>query len=142
MNTRTLLACVGALSCMAVASCENRSNDSTANAPSQPASAHAPKPVPADNTANNASDGASAATPLDQSQDPADIKVTADIRRAIMESKMSVNAQNCKIITANGVVTLRGVVDSQAEKDAIGALAAQHIGANATVDNQLEVKVP
>jgi osmotically-inducible protein OsmY len=78
---------------------------------------------------------------MDQSQSGDDVKVTAAIRRAIMDDKaMSMNAQNCKIITdKSGVVTLRGVVDSQAEKDAIQA-KAQAVAGVTRVDNQLEVK--
>jgi osmotically-inducible protein OsmY len=57
-----------------------------------------------------------------------------------MDKAMSMNAQNCKIITdKSGVVTLRGVVDSQAEKDAIQA-KAQAVAGVTRVDNQLEVK--
>ena len=78
---------------------------------------------------------------MDQSESVADIKTTADIRRAIMDDKsMSINAQNCKIITDKaGMVTLRGVVSSQAEKDAVGA-KARGIAGESKVDNQLEVK--
>jgi osmotically-inducible protein OsmY len=100
-----------------------------------------PAPAP-DNSAANKGDGASAAkTPMDQSQSSADIKVTADIRRAILDDKaMSTNAQNCKIITEkSGMVTLRGVVNSQAEKDSIESKAKAVAGV-VKVDNQLEVK--
>lgn len=78
---------------------------------------------------------------MNQSESSADIKTTASIRRAIMDDKtMSTNAQNCKIITdKSGMVTLRGVVDSQAEKDAVAA-KARGIAGDAKVDNQLEVK--
>ena len=78
---------------------------------------------------------------MDQSNSSSDIKVTADIRRAIMEDKsMSLNAQNCKIITDKaGVVTLRGPVTSQAEKDAIES-KAQAIAGVSRVVNELEVK--
>ena len=94
-----------------------------------------------DNTARNKGDSSAAKTPMDQSQSGDDVKVTAAIRRAIMDDKaMSMNAQNCKIITdKSGVVTLRGVVDSQAEKDAIQA-KAQAVAGVTRVDNQLEVK--
>lgn len=95
-----------------------------------------------DNTATNRGDGSvTTKTPMDQSESSADIKVTADIRRAIMDDEnMSINAQNCKIITDKaGVVTLRGVVNSQAEKDSIEAKAKAVAGV-ARVDNQLEVK--
>jgi len=78
---------------------------------------------------------------MDQSQASGDVKITAEIRRAIMDDEtMSANAQNCKVITdKSGVVTLRGVVNSQAEKDSIEAKAKSVAGVT-RVDNQLEVK--
>ena len=48
------------------------------------------------------------------------------------------DAKNVKIITRNGVVTLRGPVDSQAEKDFI-ANAARSTAGVASVDDQTEV---
>ncbi len=51
----------------------------------------------------------------------------------------SVNAKNVKIITVNGTVTLRGVVESQAEKDSIEARAKKVAGVT-KVNNQLEIK--
>jgi len=112
-------------------------------APPAPARTDAPKAPPAaDNTARNKGDiAAEVKTPMDQSQASADIKTTADIRKAIMDDDtMSMNAQNCKIITdKSGMVTLRGVVNSQAEKDSVAA-KARSIAGDAKVDNQLEVK--
>jgi hyperosmotically inducible protein len=55
------------------------------------------------------------------------------------DSAMSINAQNCKIITQKGAVTLRGPVASQAEKDAIAAKAKAVPGVT-SVTNELEVK--
>lgn len=80
-------------------------------------------------------------TPMDQSESPAQIAITAEIRKAIIADKsMSMNAQNCKIITDNtGVVTLRGMVNSQAEKDAVETTAKAVAGVT-RVDNQLEIK--
>lgn len=80
-------------------------------------------------------------TPMDQSESSANIRITADIRKAILDDKsMSVNAQNCKVITeSTGVVTLRGPVNSQAEKDAIGAIAKAVAGVT-RVDNLLDIK--
>lgn len=100
-----------------------------------------PPPAP-DNTANNRGDASqNTKSPMDQSQSIDDVKVTAEIRRAIMDDKtMSTNAQNCKIITDKaGRVTLRGVVNSQTEKDAIESKAKSASGVS-SVDNQLEVK--
>jgi osmotically-inducible protein OsmY len=80
-------------------------------------------------------------TPPDQAEGTAaDRAITAEIRRAITsDASMSASAKNIKIITNNGTVTLRGPVDSQAERDAIEAKAKAVTGVG-TVDNQLEVK--
>lgn len=97
----------------------------------------------ADNTDRNKVDQSGPTkTPIDQSNSSADIKITAEIRRAIMDDKMmSVNAQNCKIITdSSGTVTLRGPVDSAAEKASIEAKARAVVGVRAVV-NELEVKL-
>jgi osmotically-inducible protein OsmY len=78
---------------------------------------------------------------MDQSESSEHIKVTADIRRAIMEDEsMSVSAQNVTIITdETGAVTLRGNVPTEAEKRAIEAKAKAVAGA-ARVTNSLVVK--
>lgn len=93
-----------------------------------------------DNTAVNSRDNESTAkTPLDQGQGTRDVSVTADIRKAILnKDNMSINARNVKIITENGHVTLRGPVESQAEKDVIDQIAKDRAGAD-QVDNQLEI---
>jgi hyperosmotically inducible protein len=94
-----------------------------------------------DNTAINERDkNESTLTPIDQSNDAADLKITADTRKMLVEDKsLSMNAKNCKIITTKGgAVTLRGPVDSTQEKSAIAA-HAKMAGAT-SVDNQLEVK--
>jgi len=79
-------------------------------------------------------------TPFDQGEDATDVRITADIRRSIMTDKgMSMDAQNVKIITNNGVTTLRGQVDSDAEKQAIEA-KAKAVNGVVRVDDQLEVK--
>jgi len=95
----------------------------------------------ADNTAqNSAVREGSQSTPLDQSERPADIKITAAIRRALVEdSAMSMNAKNCKVMTDGGTVTLEGVVDTQSEKDSIESKARTVAGVT-TVINRLEVK--
>ncbi|HET6408740.1 MAG TPA: BON domain-containing protein [Chthoniobacteraceae bacterium] len=96
----------------------------------------------ADNTARNGRDiTGDSLTPIDQSTDAGDVKITADTRKLIMgDSSLSMNAKNCKIITAKGgVVTLRGPVNSTDEKAAI-VKYAKAAGAK-TVHNQLEVEV-
>ncbi len=81
-------------------------------------------------------------TPEDQKETESDIKITADIRQAIIKNKsLSVNAQNVKIITRNGVVTLRGPVESKKESKKIKKIA-KHTPGVLKVDNQLEIKAP
>jgi hyperosmotically inducible periplasmic protein len=121
---------------LAMAGCErsNTPQETTGTPDSSPR-------TDADNTGRNRSDiDDGDKTPMDQLEKKADVTITAEIRRAIMNAEgMSTNAQNCKIITEHGQVTLRGPVDSQTEKDAIGALAAGIPGV-VRVDNLLEVK--
>lgn len=95
---------------------------------------------PADNSGKNVRDRKDAApTPGDQSNAKSDVAITQEIRKAVVADKnLSTNAHNVKIITANGVVTLRGPVKSAAEKDTIGAKAKQAAGVT-RVDNQLEI---
>jgi len=93
-----------------------------------------------DNTARNVRDrDSSALTPLDQGNSQADIDTTAQIRKEIIAANgMSMNAQNVKIITMNGHVTLRGPVNNADEKRQIGDIA-NRIAQSSNVDNQLEV---
>jgi osmotically-inducible protein OsmY len=95
----------------------------------------------ADNSGRNKRDRSSETqTSGDQSNSKPDIQITAAIRRALMhEGSLSMTAKNVKIITENGVVTLRGPVKNAAEKTKIGELAMANAG-QAKIDNQLEVK--
>jgi osmotically-inducible protein OsmY len=54
------------------------------------------------------------------------------------DKALSMDAKNVKIITVNGVVTLRGPVNSVKEKSTIEA-KAQNIAGATNVDSQLEV---
>jgi hyperosmotically inducible protein len=94
-----------------------------------------------DNTKVNKRDAQSTAlTPMDQNNNQADLKITQQIRQALMaDGSLSFTAKNVKIITQNGKVTLRGPVNSAEERSAIEAAARKVAGA-AQVDNQLEVK--
>src|SRR6188474_2604278 len=77
-----------------------------------------------DNTQVNVRDRSDAAkTPIDQNENKTDIGTTADIRKRVVDTKMSVNAQNVKIITQDGKVTLRGPVKSEEEKTQIEKFA-------------------
>ena len=95
----------------------------------------------ADNTSENERDrSGETRTSGDQSNSPEDAQITATIRRAVVEDhSLSATAKNVKIITADGVVTLRGPVQNEAEKTKIAELAQSAAG-NAKIDNQLEVK--
>ncbi len=98
------------------------------------------KTVDRDNTAVNKRDRDSAAkTPMDQNENKLDIGITADIRKRVVDTKMSVNAQNVKIITQDGKVTLRGPVKTADEKKRIEEIARAVAGEN-NVDSQLEVE--
>jgi hyperosmotically inducible protein len=95
----------------------------------------------ADNTGRNARDAdGKTLTPMDQSENEADRTITQQIRKAVVDhDQLSTNAKNVKIITQNGVVTLRGPVKSAEEKAAIASVA-QKTGGVKRVDNQLEVE--
>jgi hypothetical protein len=94
----------------------------------------------ADNTGRNVRDrNTHSLTPLDQGNGQSDIDLTAQIRKEIMrDSNLSVNAQNCKIITQDGRVTLRGAVNSEDEKNRITEIA-NHVASAGYVNNQLDV---
>jgi hyperosmotically inducible protein len=94
----------------------------------------------ADNTAINQRDSThETLTPMDQSSKPSDIKMTQEIRRAIVKDQsLSTDAKNIKIITIDGAVTLRGPVKTDQEKADIAAKAAQLAG-DSNVHNELEV---
>lgn len=93
-----------------------------------------------DNSGVNARDrDANAKTPLDQNENQADVEITASIRRQIRDKKMSVNADNAKVITQDGKVTLRGPVKSEEEKKQIEEIAKAVAGAG-NVGNHLEVE--
>jgi len=94
-----------------------------------------------DNTATNERDrSGETQTSGDQSNSKDDVNTTAAIRRAVVkDDSLSATAKNVKIITANGTVTLRGPVKTDAERTKIAELAQSAAG-NAKIDNQLEVK--
>ena len=92
----------------------------------------------ADNAERNAEQSLAA---TDQSNDPADVKMTADIRKMVVnDDSLSMAAKNVKIITIAGVVTLRGPVNTPEEKSAIEG-HAKHAGAK-QITNELEIKSP
>ena len=130
--------------CLAVAcSTESTTNTdrttSTANANPAPPSPP-PAPPDADNTARNADTSTLAETSTSQSENKADLEISAAIRKSVVDDKaLSVNAHNVKIMTDNGVVTLRGPVKSDDEKKTIETKAKQVAGVT-KVNNLLEVE--
>jgi osmotically-inducible protein OsmY len=93
-----------------------------------------------DNTGTNVRDrGGETKTPGDQAENEADRRITQNVRQAITsDDSLSTSAQNVKIISSDGTVTLRGPVKSEQEKKEIEAKAKQVAGVK-RVDNQLEV---
>ncbi len=95
----------------------------------------------ADDTARNERDrNDRTLTPMDQGGSTADRTITQDIRKMIVDDdRLSTNAKNVKVITVDGVVTLRGPVKSAAEKTTVAGMARKAPGVK-RVDDQLEVE--
>jgi Predicted periplasmic or secreted lipoprotein len=75
-----------------------------------------------------------------QPNDKADIKLAAAVRRAILQDKtLSWRAHNITLVAANGVVTLRGNVKSDAERSAVESLVRSVSGVS-DVHNELRMK--
>lgn len=94
-----------------------------------------------DNTKVNKRDQSNAEPTSDQQKEnSSDRDMTQRIRRAIMKDKsISTYGHNVKVITQNGMVTLRGPVRSDEEKQAIEAKAKEVAGQD-RVTSELEVK--
>jgi osmotically-inducible protein OsmY len=95
----------------------------------------------ADNTKVNERDrNKSEPTADQQKENGPDRDITQQIRQSIVKDEsLSTYAHNVKIISQNGMVTLKGAVRSEDEKSAIEAKAAEDEGKD-KVTNQLEVK--
>jgi hyperosmotically inducible periplasmic protein len=104
----------------------------------QDSSAQEPAP---DNTKVNERDKSKAEpTANQQKENLPDREISRQIRRSIMQDKsLSAYAHNVKVISQNGMVTLRGPVRSDEEKGTVEAKAAEIAGKN-NVTSQLEVK--
>jgi hyperosmotically inducible periplasmic protein len=104
----------------------------------QESSAQQPAP---DNTKTNQRDKNKAEPTADQQKESqSDREMTRQIRRSLMQDKSLSNyAHNVKIISQDGMVTLKGPVRSDEEKAAVEAKAADIAGKD-KVTSQLEVK--
>jgi osmotically-inducible protein OsmY len=97
------------------------------------------KPPAPDNTETNREAGMTAD---DQGTSAADMEMTAKIRAALQkDDSLSTYAKNTKVITRNGMVTLKGPVRSQDEKAAIRKVAVE-IAGEGNVKDQLTVAPP
>jgi len=96
--------------------------------------------TPADNTGVNKRDRNDAnPTADDQSQSAADLDLAKRVRQSIeADDSLSANGKNVKVVTRDGMVTLRGPVKNEQERKSIEDKAAQIAGAG-KVQNQLEV---
>lgn len=94
-----------------------------------------------DNSRNNKGDADKGAVTADQQKESnADRDLAKKIRRSIAsDSSLSTYAHNVKVIVRDGMVTLKGPVKSEDEKNAIGSKANDIAGAD-KVQNQLTVK--
>jgi hyperosmotically inducible periplasmic protein len=100
------------------------------------------QPAP-DNTKTNQCDASKHAKTADQQKmNPADRETTRKIRSALTDDKsLSTYAHNIKIITTDGMVTLKGPVRSEDEKSAIEA-KAKEIAGDSNVRNKLTIAPP
>ena len=95
-----------------------------------------------DNTKSNREDPSNMTHSADsQSNNTADMDITRRIRSSVTADKnLSTYGHNVKIVTANGTVTVNGVVRSEDETTDIGAKAAAVAGKDHVV-NDLKVSV-
>ena len=95
---------------------------------------------PADNTGLNKRDTSPNKITADQqSQTKEDRDITQKIRQAVVDDKsLSTYAHNVKIITVDGMVTLKGPVRSEDEKRTIQEKAGQIVGKN-KIKSEIEI---
>jgi hyperosmotically inducible periplasmic protein len=96
---------------------------------------------PADNTKINQRDRNQNEPTADQQKENGSDRVLAQqVRRALVKDKsLSTYAHNIKVIAQNGVVTLKGPVHSDQEKQAIEAKAAEAAGGADKINSQIDV---
>jgi hyperosmotically inducible periplasmic protein len=94
-----------------------------------------------DNTGKNQRDRNSSEPTADQQKEnETDRELARQIRRALMKDKsLSTYGHNVKVIAQNGVVTLKGPVNSDEEKRAIESKAAEVAGGAEKVRSEIEV---
>ena len=107
-----------------------------------PARAQTTDAAQPDNTKTNKRDRKLGAVTADQQKmNSGDRELTKKIRQAVMADKsLSTYAHNVKIVSQDGMVTLKGPVHSEAEKSAIEAKAAEVAGSADKVKSEISVK--
>jgi hyperosmotically inducible periplasmic protein len=105
----------------------------------QDQSAEAQKP--ADNTKVNQRDRDTTEPTADQQKEnKSDRELARQVRRALVKDKsLSTYAHNVKVIGENGIVTLKGPVHSDQEKQAVEAKAAEAAGGADKIKSEIEV---
>ena len=95
-----------------------------------------------DNTKVNKRDRDRSEPTADQQKgNVSDRDMTKKIRQSIVADKsLSTYAHNVKIISQNGVVTLKGPVRSEDEKKAIESKAMEVVGSGGRINNEMSVK--
>jgi osmotically-inducible protein OsmY len=93
------------------------------------------------NQDNSAKNKVHSHTADQQSEAASDRMLTKKIRQSLIADKsISTYGHNVKIITKDGMVTLKGPVHSEDEKSTIASKAAEVAGGQDKVTNQLTVK--
>ena len=114
-------------------SCMVFAQDATQQSPSAP-------PAADNSKMNQQEDNKTGTTAQSQKENKADREMARQIRRAVVQDKaLSPYAHNVKIISRNGMVTLKGPVRSDEDKQSIEAKAKAVAGED-KVDDQLEVQ--
>jgi hyperosmotically inducible periplasmic protein len=99
-----------------------------------------PQPAPDNTKVNERDKNKSEPTADQQKNNPSDRNIAQKIRQSVMKDKsLSTYAHNVKIISQNGMVTLKGPVRSEDEKHAVEAKAAAVAGQD-NVTSELEVQ--
>ncbi|HZQ95637.1 MAG TPA: BON domain-containing protein [Candidatus Sulfotelmatobacter sp.] len=97
--------------------------------------------VPADNTKMNQRDRNQSEPTADrQKENGSDRALAQQVRRALVKDKsLSTYAHNIKVIAQDGMVTLKGPVHSDQEKQAIEAKAAEVAGGADKIKSEIDV---
>jgi hyperosmotically inducible periplasmic protein len=97
--------------------------------------------TPADNIKINQRDRDKTEPNADQQKEnKSDRELARQVRRALVKDKsLSMYAHNVKVIAQNGVITLKGPVHSDQEKQAVEAKAAEVAGGAEKIKSEIEV---